>query len=195
MSSEPRTDSDDCDSVTDTDTLVAPPGDAVCTAVSTIMCRTYVADDGFSAVIRDVDTLTDALQAAAAAGRRRPGSDGRHHEALLSVSRRFVADSKRLVSSATRSRDSLAAEVNASVRTLASLVTHCHAAGGGAGGAGLTPRVVSAARAYCATLTAAACAAGRPLGHPAMKALMKRATSLASTLSALMRTLRSLDQH
>ena len=117
-------------------------------------------------------------------------------EALVVESRQFVTDSKLLVSSATQSREKLVANINTSMHTLAKIVRQMHTVmtlTSGTSAAGLGMKVKEVAMSYRATVNAAHNAAGRPLSDPCMKQLMRQATSLASKLSALMRTLKAIE--
>ena len=117
-------------------------------------------------------------------------------DALVAESRQFVTDSKLLVSSATQSREKLIANINTSMHTLAKIVRQMHAVmtlTSGTSAASLGMKVKEVAMSYRATVNAAHNAAGRPLSDPCMKQLMRQATSLASKLSALMRTLKATE--
>jgi hypothetical protein len=53
--------------------------------------------------------------------------------------------------------------------------------------------VIKVANSYKSTVNAAHAAVGRPLGDPHMKYLMRQATNLASLLSNLLKTLKTLE--
>ena len=118
-------------------------------------------------------------------------------ERLVGESRLFVTDSKLLVSSATQSLDNLICNINNSMHTLSRIVHHCQstmrAMTSTSQAQMLGGKVKDVAEAYKATITAAHAAAGRALTDPNMKILMRQATTLASILSMLMKTLKVLE--
>ena len=117
-------------------------------------------------------------------------------ETLVLHTRQFVTDSKLLVSSATQSRDKLIHNVNNSMHTLARIIQYAHATmrrmASITQAQSMGLRVKDVACAYRTTVNAANVAAGRPLDDPHMKLLMRQATSLASLLSTLMKSLKSI---
>ena len=117
-------------------------------------------------------------------------------ETLVLHTRQFVTDSKLLVSSATQSRDKLVYNVNNSMHTLARIVQYAQATmrrmASITQAQSMGLRVKDVACAYRTTVNAANVAAGRPLDDPHMKLLMRQATSLASILSTLMKSLKSI---
>ncbi|XP_013411613.1 uncharacterized protein LOC106174554 [Lingula anatina] len=173
---------------------------AVCDKITT---RTYGGDSAFTLADEDVDTLITVLEQVLCKVNSDPGeghTEGQFLEAkdnLLLQARHFVTESKLLVSSATQSKDKLIARVNSSMNVLANVasstlvtlmtLTSIDLVNN------LGSKVIDVAKAYRSTLNAASVAAGKPLGDPNMKHLMRQATNLATVLSTCMRTLKVLD--
>ena len=120
-----------------------------------------------------------------------------HKDVLVAEARQFVTDSKMLVSSATQSHDQVVQRVDTSMHTLARIVHHCidtmTCLPSLESAQELDTRVKDVAISYKTTVNTAGAAAGKPLGDPNMKLLMKQATGLASILSVLMKTLKTLE--
>jgi len=118
-------------------------------------------------------------------------------ETLTAEARQFVTDSKLLVSSATHSREKLVQNVNNSMHTLAKIITYCQITmevmSSPQQAVTLGMKIKDVCNAYTETVNAAGAAAGKPLSDPNMKHLMKQATTLASILSVLMKTLKALE--
>ena len=168
----------------------------------TIIQKMYRGADAFNTANQDVDALVliinKTMQDLNMPSCRRPTEEFQtYKESLVNESRQFVTDSKLLVSSATQSTERLVENVNQSIHTLAKIVKHsqltmltmirvpqAH---------NLGSKVKEVAEAYKMTVTAAYVAAGRPLSDPYMKTLMRQATTLASILSSLMKTLKILE--
>lgn len=172
------------------------------TTAEDIISKLYRGPDAFTSANYDVDALmtliNKTMQDLNIPSCRRPTEEFQEHKDNLVVeSRQFVTDSKLLVSSATQSTERLVENVNLSIHTLAKIVKHsqltmltmirvpqAH---------NLGTKVKEVAEAYKMTVNAAYVAAGRPLSDPYMKTLMRQATSLASILSSLMKTLKILE--
>ncbi|KAH3839713.1 hypothetical protein DPMN_113146 [Dreissena polymorpha] len=117
---------------------------------------------------------------------------------LQSQVRQFVTDAKLLVSNATQTREKLAVNMDSSMHSLAKIFLHgqatmfmmeaIHQA------QHLGSEVMRVANAYKSTLNAAHAAVGKPLADPHMKYLMRQATNLATLLSTLLKSLKTLEQ-
>lgn len=164
--------------------------------------KLYDSTDVFQEVDKDTDllvvTITKTLRDLNLPSCRKPSEEFQgHKDRLVTEARQFVTDSKLLVSSATQSMDKLVDHVISSMHTLARLVGHgqdvmltvrsvpqAH---------NLGARLQEVVHAYRLTVAAAHRSAGKPLGEPPMKLLMKQATNLAAILSQLMKTLKILE--
>ena len=165
-----------------------------------VLARTYSGPNTFIQANMDVDSLVQYLNLKIS--NLQPTDTLRieffaSKEVLVTQARQFVTDSKMLVSSATQSHDQVVQRVDTSMHTLGRIVHHsidtmsCLPS--------LTPaqelgtRVKDVAISYKTTVNTAGAAAGKPLSDPNMKLLMKQATGLASILSVLMKTLKTLE--
>ena len=162
----------------------------------------YTTDRAFVEANRDVDSLLTVIdrtmgKVADHETTPNPSMMKNTKETLTIEARQFVTDSKLLVSSATHSRDKLVQNVNNSMHTLAKIISYCHITmevmTSTQQAVTLGMKVKGVANAYKETVNAASAAAGKPLSDPNMKHLMKQATTLASILSVLMKTLKTLD--
>ena len=112
--------------------------------------------------------------------------------------KQFVTDAKLLVSNATQTKQKLATNMNDSLHSLAKIFLHgqatmflmeeIHQA------QHLGSEVMRVTNAYKSTLNAAHAAVGKPLADPHMKYLMRQATNLATLLSNLLKSLKTLEQ-
>ena len=171
-----------------------------------VIDKTYIGAHTLTNANRDVDALLLVISESI----RSSNSSASHNRscvcdasefaafkvALVAEARQFVTDSKLLVSSATQSREKLVGNINTSMHTLAKIVRQMHAVmtvTSGTATASLGMKVKDVAMSYRSTVNAAHNAAGKPLSDPSMKQLMRQATALASKLSALMRTLKTIE--
>ena len=170
--------------------------------VQNVLNKTYEGDRIFRTANDDALLLIQFLETSFLAIGRSDNKRPMHQfiecrETLVLHTRQFVTDSKLLVSSATQSREKLIQNVNSSMHTLARIVHYCHATmvrmSSITQAQSLGLRVKDVACAYRTTVNAANVAAGKALDDPHMKLLMRQATSLASILSTLMKSLRSLS--
>ena len=116
---------------------------------------------------------------------------------LRSQTLQFIQDAKVVVSSANNSREKLLHQLQAAVHTLAKLFLHGQAVmlilGSPHKAQHLGLQLIKAANAFKGTVSAASAAAGKPIGDPNMKYLMRQATNLASLLAALLNTIREVQ--
>ena len=129
---------------------------------------------------------------------RKPVQFNMCKEELQTQVRQFVTDAKLLVSNATQTKAKLAVNMDASMHSLVRIFLHgqatmfmmeaIHQA------QHLGSEVMRVANAYKSTLNAAHAAVGKPLSDPHMKYLMRQATNLASLLSTLLKSLKTLEQ-
>ena len=169
-----------------------------------VIDKTYVGAHTLTNANRDVDSLllviSESIRASNSSASHNRSCDASEFAAfkvaLVAEARQFVTDSKLLVSSATQSREKLVGNINTSMHTLAKIVRQMHAVmtvTSGTAAASLGMKVKDVAMSYRSTVNAAHNAAGKPLSDPSMKQLMRQATALASKLSALMRTLKTIE--
>lgn len=129
---------------------------------------------------------------------RQPMQFGMCRDELICQVKCFVTDAKLLVSNATQTCDKMAKNLNQSMHTLAKVFLHCQAtmlmmeAVHQAQHLGF--EVIKVTNSYKSTVNAAHAAVGKPLGDPHMRYLMRQATNLATLLSSLLKTLKTLEQ-
>ncbi len=174
-----------------------------CKHPSDVVKKSYRGENIFRETNADVEMLIKSVEVTLNDVRRKDfkvTSDGdlkASKDQLVAESRQFVTDSKLLVSSATQNLEKLIENVNSSIHTLAKIVQHCQGTmrcmTSLPAAQNLGCKVKDVAIAYKTTVNAAHVAAGRPLSDPQMKMLMRQATTLASILSTLMKTLKMLE--
>ncbi|XP_060073323.1 uncharacterized protein LOC132553128 [Ylistrum balloti] len=171
-------------------------------SVKNILKRTYSVDS-FTCANEDSDKLLSELKQTMETLKesridRQPIQFGMCKEELISQVKLFVTDAKLLVSNATQTRDKMAKNLDKSMHTLAKVFLHCQAtmlmmdAVHQAQHLGF--EIIKVTNAYKSTVNAAHAAVGKPLGDPHMRYLMRQATNLATLLSNLLKTLKSLEQ-
>ncbi|XP_033743319.1 LOW QUALITY PROTEIN: uncharacterized protein LOC117329473 [Pecten maximus] len=171
-------------------------------SVKHILKRTYSVES-FACANEDSDKLLSELKQTMETLKesridRQPIQFGMCKEELIGQVKLFVTDAKLLVSNATQTRDKMAKNLNKSMHTLAKIFLHCQAtmlmmeAVHQAQHLGF--EVIKVTNAYKSTVNAAHAAVGKPLGDPHMRYLMRQATNLATLLSNLLKTLKSLEQ-
>ena len=171
-------------------------------AVRDIVKKTYSVDS-FPVANSDTDRLLGELKQTMESLKNsrldRPNSQfDMCKEELVQQVKSFVQDAKLLVSNATQTKVKMANNLNKSMHTLAKMFLHCQAtmimmlATHQAQHLGF--EVIKVTNAYKSTVNAAQAAVGKPLNDPHMKYLMRQATNLASLLSSLLKTLKSLEQ-
>ena len=174
-----------------------------CKTPSDVVKKTYTGEHIFRDTNVDVEMLIKAIETTLSDVNRRDfkvTSDldlKISKDQLVAESRQFVTDSKLLVSSATQNLEMLIENVNSSIHTLAKIVLNCQGTMKSMtslpAAQNLGSKVKDVATAYKTTVNAAHVAAGKPLSDPQMKLLMRQATTLASILSTLMKTLKLLE--
>jgi len=170
--------------------------------VKQVLDTVYTSED-FVQATSDVDHLLSELKSTMESLKssridRKPLQFNMCKDELQTQVRQFVTDAKLLVSNATGTREKLAVNMDASMHSLAKIFLHgqatmfmmeaIHQA------QHLGSEVIRVANAYKSTLNAAHAAVGKPLADPHMKYLMRQATNLASLLSTLLKSLKSLEQ-
>ncbi|XP_021346242.1 uncharacterized protein LOC110445782 isoform X4 [Mizuhopecten yessoensis] len=171
-------------------------------SVKHILKRTYSVES-FACANEDSDKLLSELKQTMETLKesridRQPMQFGMCKDELIGQVKLFVTDAKLLVSNATQTRDKMAKNLNKSMHTLAKMFLHCQAtmlmmeAVHQAQHLGF--EVIKVTNAYKSTVNAAHAAVGKPLGDPHMRYLMRQATNLATLLSNLLKTLKSLEQ-
>lgn len=170
--------------------------------VKQVLDTVYTSED-FSQATSDVDRLLSELKQTMESLKssridRKPIQFNMCKDELQTQVRQFVTDAKLLVSNATQTKAKLAVNMDASMHSLAKIFLHgqatmfmmeaIHQA------QHLGSEVMRVANAYKSTLNAAHAAVGKPLSDPHMKYLMRQATNLASLLSTLLKSLKTLEQ-
>ena len=181
----------------------SPKAISRCKTPSDVVKKTYTGEQIFRETSADVEMLVKAIETTLSDVNRRDfkvTSDAdlkTSKDLLVAESRQFVTDSKLLVSSATQNLEMLIENVNSSIHTLAKIVLNCQGTMKSMtslpAAQNLGSKVKDVAVAYKTTVNAAHVAAGKPLSDPQMKLLMRQATTLASILSTLMKTLKLLE--
>lgn len=170
--------------------------------VKQVLDTVYTSED-FVQATNDVDRLLNELKQTMESLKssridRKPLQFNMCKDELQTQVRQFVTDAKLLVSNATQTKAKLAVNMDASMHSLAKIFLHgqatmfmmeaIHQA------QHLGSEVIRVANAYKSTLNAAHAAVGKPLSDPHMKYLMRQATNLASLLSTLLKSLKTLEQ-
>lgn len=170
--------------------------------VKQVLDTVYTSED-FVQATNDVDRLLNELKQTMESLNssridRKPLQFNMCKDELQTQVRQFVTDAKLLVSNATQTKAKLAVNMDASMHSLAKIFLHgqatmfmmeaIHQA------QHLGSEVIRVANAYKSTLNAAHAAVGKPLSDPHMKYLMRQATNLASLLSTLLKSLKTLEQ-
>ncbi|XP_052796628.1 uncharacterized protein LOC128229029 isoform X3 [Mya arenaria] len=170
--------------------------------VKQVLETVYTSED-FVQATGDVDRLLNELKNTMESLKssridKQPAQFNMCKEELQTQVRQFVTDAKLLVSNATQTKERLAGNMDASIHSLAKIFLHgqatmfmmeaVHQA------QHLGSEVIRVANAYKSTLNAAHAAVGKPLSDPHMKYLMRQATNLASLLSTLLKSLKTLEQ-
>ena len=170
--------------------------------VKQVLTTVYTSED-FGQATGDVDRLLAELKQTMESLKssridRKPVQFNMCKEELQTQVRQFVTDAKLLVSNATQTKAKLAVNMDASMHSLVRIFLHgqatmfmmeaIHQA------QHLGSEVMRVANAYKSTLNAAHAAVGKPLSDPHMKYLMRQATNLASLLSTLLKSLKTLEQ-
>ena len=171
-------------------------------SVKQILDTVYTSED-FVQATRDVDRLLMELKQTLESLKssridKKPLQFNMCKEELQSQVRQFVTDAKLLVSNATQTKEKLAVNMNTSMHSLGKIFLHgqatmfmmeaVHQA------QHLGSEVMRVANAYKSTLNAAHAAVGKPLSDPHMRYLMRQATNLATLLSTLLKSLKTLEQ-
>ncbi|XP_060597612.1 serine-rich adhesin for platelets-like isoform X4 [Ruditapes philippinarum] len=170
--------------------------------VKQVLDTVYTSED-FVQATNDVDRLLNELKQTMESLKssridKKPLQFNMCKDELQAQVRQFVTDAKLLVSNATQSKAKLAVNMDGSMHSLAKIFLHgqatmfmmeaIHQA------QHLGSEVIRVANAYKSTLNAAHAAVGKPLSDPHMKYLMRQATNLASLLSTLLKSLKTLEQ-
>lgn len=170
--------------------------------VKKVLDTVYTSED-FVEATKDVDRLLNELKQTMASLKssridRKPVQFKMCKDELQTQVRQFVTDAKLLVSNANQTKEKLALNMDTSIHSLAKIFLHgqatmfmmeaIHQA------QHLGSDVIRVATAYKSTLNAAQAAVGKPLTDPHMKYLMRQATNLASLLSNLLKSLKTLEQ-
>ncbi|XP_053399277.1 uncharacterized protein LOC123557003 isoform X4 [Mercenaria mercenaria] len=170
--------------------------------VKQVLDTVYTSED-FVQATNDVDRLLNELKQTMESLKssridRKPLQFNMCKDELQTQVRQFVTDAKLLVSNATQTKAKLAVNMDSSMHSLAKIFLHgqatmfmmeaIHQA------QHLGSEVIRVANAYKSTLNAAHAAVGKPLADPHMKYLMRQATNLASLLSTLLKSLKTLEQ-
>ncbi|KAK3596512.1 hypothetical protein CHS0354_021016 [Potamilus streckersoni] len=171
-------------------------------SVEEILDKKYSVND-FSKATGDIDTLLLELRHAMESLKSSRIDKNQVQfdmckEELEVKTRQFVTDAKLLVSNAAHTKEKLAVHMDISMHTLAKIFLHGQATmlmmQGVHQGQHLGSEIIRVANAYKSTLNAAHAAIGKPIQDPHMKYLMRQATNLASLLSNLLKTLKTLHQ-
>lgn len=170
--------------------------------VKKVLDTVYTSED-FCQATSDIDRLLNELKQTMDSLKssridKQPVQFNMCKDELQTQVRQFVTDAKLLVSNATQTKNKLAVNMDASMHSLAKIFLHgqatmfmmeaVHQA------QHLGSEVMRVANAYKSTLNAAHAAVGKPLSDPHMKYLMRQATNLASLLSTLLKSLKTLEQ-
>lgn len=170
--------------------------------VKQVLDTVYTSED-FVQATNDVDRLLNELKQTMESLKssridKKPLQFNMCKDELQTQVRQFVTDAKLLVSNATQTKAKLAVNMDGSMHSLAKIFLHgqatmfmmeaIHQA------QHLGSEVIRVANAYKSTLNAAHAAVGKPLSDPHMKYLMRQATNLASLLSTLLKSLKTLEQ-
>ena len=175
--------------------------DTVVDSVKYVLSKKY-GIDGFESASKDVERLLDDIKVTMESLRssridRKLRQFEICKEELMNQTKLFVNDAKLLVSSATQTRDELAVNLHQGIHSLAKIFLHAQAVmlmmESQHLGQHLGAEVIKVSNAFRSTVNAAHAAVGRPLHDPHMKYLMRQATNLASLLSVLIKTLKTLE--
>nr|XP_006819267.1 PREDICTED: FERM and PDZ domain-containing protein 4-like [Saccoglossus kowalevskii] len=169
--------------------------------------REYSIEDGvetahqdIAVLISDLDMMLDAVVTTDMdLGNQKQESEQFNDckQILMNEAKEFATCTKVLVSSAAHSKEKLIEAVNRSLHSLARLFVGCHntmelmSSHGQA--THLATKVKNIANYFGDTLKAAEIACGKSLNDPTMKLLLKEVQNMAAILSAMMRTLRILQ--
>lgn len=170
--------------------------------VKEIITKAYKPEN-FNSAILDADNLLRELKQTMETLKdtrieRRAKQFGMCKDELMAQVKQFVYDAKLLVSNATGTKEKLAMNLEKSMHTLAKIFLHSQAtmimmkAVHQAQHLGF--EVIKVTNSYKSTVNAAHAAVGKPLSDPHMKYLMRQATNLATLLSNLLKTLKTLEQ-
>lgn len=169
--------------------------------VKQVLDTVYTSED-FVQATNDVDRLLTELKQTMESLKssridKKPIQFNMCKDELQAQVRQFVTDAKLLVSNATQTKGKLAVNMDACMHSLAKIFLHgqatmfmmeaVHQA------QHLGSEVIRVANAFKSTLNAAHAAVGKPLADPHMKYLMRQATNLASLLSTLLKSLKTLE--
>ncbi|XP_041357056.1 uncharacterized protein LOC121374154 isoform X2 [Gigantopelta aegis] len=175
--------------------------DTVVDSVKYVLSKKYGIDD-FESASKDVERLLDDIKITMESLRtsridRKLRQFEICKEELMNQTKLFVNDAKMLVSSATQTRDELAANLHRGIHSLAKIFLHSQAVmlmmESQHLGQHLGAEVIKVSNAFRSTVSASNAAVGKPLHDPHMKYLMRQATNLASLLSMLIKTLKTLE--
>lgn len=171
-------------------------------SVKQILEKVYTSED-FAEATSDVEKLISEFKQTMESLKssridKKPAQFDMCKDELQRQVKRFVTDAKLLVSNATQTKQKLATNMNDSIHSLAKIFLHgqatmfmmeeIHQA------QHLGSEVMRVTNAYKSTLNAAHAAVGKPLTDPHMKYLMRQATNLATLLSNLLKSLKTLEQ-
>lgn len=171
-------------------------------SVKQILEKVYTSED-FAEATGDVEKLLSEFKQTMESLKssridKKPAQFNMCKDELQRQVKQFVTDAKLLVSNATQTKQKLATNMNDSLHSLAKIFLHgqatmflmeeIHQA------QHLGSEVMRVTNAYKSTLNAAHAAVGKPLADPHMKYLMRQATNLATLLSNLLKSLKTLEQ-
>lgn len=171
-------------------------------SVKQILEKVYTSDD-FSEATSDVEKLLNELKQTMESLKssridKKPAQFNMCKDELQKQVKQFVTDAKLLVSNATQTKQKLATNMNDSMHSLAKIFLHGQATmfmmEGVHQAQHLGSEVMRVTNAYKSTLNAAHAAVGKPLVDPHMKYLMRQATNLATLLSNLLKSLKTVEQ-
>ena len=171
-------------------------------SVKQILEKVYTSED-FLVATGDVEKLLSELKQTMESLKssridKEPAQFNMCKDELQKQVKQFVTDAKLLVSNATQTKQKLARNMNDSMHSIAKIFLHGQATmfmmEGIHQAQHLGSEVMRVTNAYKSTLNAAHAAVGKPLADPHMKYLMRQATNLATLLSNLLKSLKSLEQ-
>ena len=171
-------------------------------SVKQILEKVYTSED-FTVATGDVEKLLSELKQTMESLKssridKKPAQFNMCKDELQRQVKQFVTDAKLLVSNATQTKQKLATNMNDSMHSIAKIFLHGQATmfmmEGVHQAQHLGSEVMRVTNAYKSTLNAAHAAVGKPLADPHMKYLMRQATNLATLLSNLLKSLKTLEQ-
>lgn len=171
-------------------------------SVKQILEKVYTSED-FTEATGDVEKLLGELKQTMESLKssridKKPAQFDMCKDELQRQVKQFVTDAKLLVSNATQTKQKLATNMNDSMHSLAKIFLHGQATmfmmEGVHQAQHLGSEVMRVTNAYKSTLNAAHAAVGKPLIDPHMKYLMRQATNLATLLSNLLKSLKTVEQ-